>query len=65
MRSVRDTVERPNAGLQRRRASGIQAEGKKLLEKQAIAPSAARLCWAAALTYVDTKLRERAPFSPT
>ena len=27
--------------------SNIQAEGKNLLEKHAIAPSAARLCWAA------------------
>jgi len=33
-----------NAGLQLRRAISIQAEGKKLLEKNAIAPSAARLC---------------------
>jgi len=30
-----------------RRAISIQAEGKVLLEKHAIAPSAARLCWAA------------------
>jgi hypothetical protein len=37
----------PNAGLQLRRAISIQAEGKRLLEKHAIAPSAARLCWAA------------------
>jgi hypothetical protein len=34
-------------GLQLRRAISIQAEGKKFLEKDAIAPSAARLCWAA------------------
>src|SRR6267143_3093223 len=34
----------PNAGLQLRRAISIQAEGKKLLERHAIAPSAARLC---------------------
>jgi hypothetical protein len=33
-----------NAGLQLRRESSIQAEGKKLLEKHAIAPSDARLC---------------------
>jgi hypothetical protein len=33
-----------NAGLQLRRAISIQAEGNKLLEKHAIAPSAARLC---------------------
>jgi hypothetical protein len=36
--------EASNAGLQLRRAIGIQAEGKRLLEKHAIAPSAARLC---------------------
>ncbi|MBC8032497.1 MAG: hypothetical protein H7Z16_20605 [Pyrinomonadaceae bacterium] len=36
-----------NDGLQLRRAISIQAEGKKLFEKHAIAPSAARLCWAA------------------
>jgi len=34
-----------NDGLQLRRAISIQAEGKKLLEKHAIAPSAARLCY--------------------
>jgi len=33
-----------NGGLQLRRAISIQAEGKELLEKHAIAPSAARLC---------------------
>ena len=37
----------PNAGLQLRRAISIQAEGIRLLEKHAIAPSAARLCYAA------------------
>jgi len=37
----------PNDGLQLRRAISIQAEGKKLLEKDAIAPSAARLCYVA------------------
>jgi hypothetical protein len=36
-----------NDGLQLRRAISIQAEGKKLLEKHAIASSAARLCYAA------------------
>jgi len=41
-----DTISHINAGLQLRRAISIQAEGKRLLEKQAIAPSAARLCWA-------------------
>jgi hypothetical protein len=40
--------EAPNAGLQLRRAISIQAEGTRLLEKHAIAPSAARLCSAAA-----------------
>ena len=37
----------PNDGLQLRRAIIVQAEGKRLLEKDAIAPSAARLCWIA------------------
>jgi hypothetical protein len=36
--------EPSNAGLQLRRAISIQAERRKLLEKHAIAPSAARLC---------------------
>lgn len=40
---------RDNAGLQLQRAISIQAEEKKLLKKHAIAPSAARLCYAAAL----------------
>ena len=39
--------KRHNAGLQLRRAISIQAEGKKLLEKHAVAPSAAGLCYAA------------------
>jgi len=34
-----------NGGLQLRRAISIQAEGARPLEKDAIAPSAARLCW--------------------
>jgi hypothetical protein len=38
---------KPNAGLQLRRAITIQAEGQRLLAKDAIAPSAARLCSAA------------------
>jgi hypothetical protein len=38
--------KRANDGLQLRRAISIQAEGKKLFEKHAIAPSAARLCYA-------------------
>ena len=37
----------PNDGLQLRRAISIQAEGTRLLEKNAIAPSAARLCYPA------------------
>jgi len=37
----------PNDGLQLRRAISIQANGKRLLKKHAVAPSAARLCWAA------------------
>src|SRR5688572_30757602 len=40
-----DHLKRHNACLQLRRAISIQAEGKKLLEKHAIAQSAARLCW--------------------
>jgi hypothetical protein len=36
-----------NVGLQLRRALSIRAEGRRLLEKDAIAPSAARLCYAA------------------
>jgi hypothetical protein len=37
----------PNASLQLRRAISIQAEEIRLLEKHAIAPSAARLCYVA------------------
>ena len=37
----------PNDGLQLRRAISIRADGAMLLEKHAIAPSAARLCWTA------------------
>jgi hypothetical protein len=41
-------IQQPsNGGLQLRRAISIQAEGTRLLEKDAIAPSAARLCWVA------------------
>jgi hypothetical protein len=39
-----EEMQPPNDGLQLRRAISIQAEGKTLLEKHAIAPSAARLC---------------------
>jgi hypothetical protein len=42
-------AKRPNAGLQLRRAISTQAEGTKLLEKHAVAPSAARLCYIAPL----------------
>jgi len=42
-------MEAANDGLQLRRAISIQAEGTGLFEKHAIAPSAARLCWDAAL----------------
>jgi hypothetical protein len=42
--SMIDYEKTSNAGLQLRRAVSIQAEGRKLLEKHAIAPSAARLC---------------------
>jgi len=48
--SIRHSIHKkktPNAGLQLRRAISIQAEGIRLLEKHAIAPSAARLCCAA------------------
>jgi hypothetical protein len=40
------TKKAHNDGLQLRRAISIQAEGTRLLEKHAIAPSAARLCYA-------------------
>jgi hypothetical protein len=36
--------QRPNGGLQLRRAISIQIAKERLLEKHAIAPSAARLC---------------------
>jgi len=49
-----------NAGHQLRRAIGIQAEGKKLLENDAIAPSAARLCWVAPYLMTRTKQRVNA-----
>jgi hypothetical protein len=39
------TKRAAQTGLQLRRAIGIQAEEKRLLEKHAIAPSAARLCF--------------------
>ncbi|MFN2515228.1 MAG: hypothetical protein ABR556_03345 [Pyrinomonadaceae bacterium] len=39
--------KKSNAGLQLRRAISIRADGIKLLENHAIAPSAARLCYVA------------------
>jgi hypothetical protein len=42
---VHTAVRLPNDGLQVRRAIGIPAEGIRLLEKNAIAPSTPRLCW--------------------
>src|SRR5918993_896059 len=47
-RTTPTSLRRHNDGLQLRRAISIQAEGTKLLEKHAIAPSAARLCYALA-----------------
>jgi hypothetical protein len=44
------STKRDNAGLQLRRAISIQAEGERPFEKHAIAPSAARLCWATVTT---------------
>ena len=46
-----------NAGLQLRRATSIQAEGKRLLEKHATAPSAARLCSASGLSLLAHKMK--------
>ena len=40
-------TKKSDDGLQLRRAISIKAEGKKFLEKYAVAPSAARLCYAA------------------
>jgi len=40
-------TKQANAGLQLRRAISIRPEGKSLLEKHAVAPSAARLCYVA------------------
>jgi hypothetical protein len=52
MRKKIDSSRLANDGLQLRRAITIQAEGMRLLEKHAIAPSAARLCYMA-LPWVD------------
>jgi hypothetical protein len=46
-----------NGGLQLRRAISIQAEGTRLLEKHAIAPSAARLCYACPTQKTPTHCR--------
>src|SRR5688572_10711354 len=51
-------AKKHNVCLQLRRAISIQAEGKKLLEKHAIAPSAARLCWATAM-HLNARQGER------
>ena len=48
--------EPPNAGLQLRRAISFKLGGKRLLEKHAIAPSAARLCYAAAHAIVPMNI---------
>jgi hypothetical protein len=40
-------LKTPNVGLQLRRAISINPRSKKLFEKHAVAPSAARLCSAA------------------
>jgi hypothetical protein len=50
-----DAGKTPNDGLQLRRAILIQAEGIKLLEKDAVAPSAARLCEAAYSMYRSSR----------
>jgi hypothetical protein len=42
--NMNNSRRRQKDGLQLRRAISIQAEGKRSLEKHAIAPSAARLC---------------------
>jgi hypothetical protein len=46
MTAILISTQTPNAGLQLRRAITIQAERIRLLKKDAIAPSAARLCYA-------------------
>jgi hypothetical protein len=44
-------VKPSNDGLQLRRAIGIQAEGIRVLDENATAPSAARLCWVPPLEF--------------
>jgi hypothetical protein len=56
-------TQQPNDGLQLRRAISIHAEGKKLLEKYAVAPSAARLCSIAPLAS-GFLISSSASFSP-
>jgi hypothetical protein len=51
-----------NAGLQLRRAISIQAERKKLLEKHATAPSAARLCYARRKMNLNAKKSNTRPW---
>ena len=55
-----------NAGLQLRRAISTQFAGEELLEKRAIAPSAARLCWGPTVqseqpTYILSTVSEKDP----
>jgi hypothetical protein len=50
-------VKAHNDGLHLRRVITIQAEGKRLLEKHAIAPSAAGLCYMA-LPCIDAFFRQ-------
>jgi hypothetical protein len=45
-----------NAGHQRRRAISFRPDGTRLLEKDAIAPSAARLCYASPASFVTPSL---------
>src|SRR6266508_1184258 len=56
-------AKQPNAGLQLRRALSIQAEGIGLLEKHAIAPSAARLVMLRAPRWLGERTSDRGSFS--
>ena len=49
-----DTSKQSNASLQLRRAISIHLEGTKLLERHAIAPSAARLCYPPSWLKIDS-----------
>ena len=56
LRFISSFLMMPNAdGLQLRPAISIQAQGIRLLERHAIAPSAARLCWIAAVISIYRK----------